>query len=348
LPSDGSCCLCPPWSAPLPPRIFCPSRRTGAGTFRPKGFVYSTYWASAAEPRMATHSSRKLGDDWLLDSHIGGRVGSCVSGRRTGTKAGSWTYWAAPSCGKTGKRTGCVATDYRYDILTTYVRGPYRFKFGFYHVSSHAGDEFLLKNPGFDRLNYYRDVLVAGVSYYPFPSCGFYSEVGWAFAWRSPTVGVSVRDRLRAGLCHWIRRGAVRSHQCAPARRTGFRRQSGTATRLGLARRVARWVLRAGCTTTTATAPSSRSTPNTNNKSAWDSGTTTDSEWRQRRAIPRAVEDGTFLVDHRLTWRPNGERVAHTLPVGTRALNEPMPTLSVINEHRESGRDSEQNFANRP
>lgn len=152
--------------------------------FRPKGFVYSTYWASAAEPRMATHFVKEFDHGWLLDSHIGGRVGIV----RFGPK-GRDEGWQLDVLGGAKLRQDwedgldVLATDFRYDILTTYGVDRYRFKFGFYHVSSHAGDEFLLKNPEFDRLNYYRDVLVAGVSYYPFPQLRIYGEAGWAFSY---------------------------------------------------------------------------------------------------------------------------------------------------------------------
>ena len=42
------------------------------------------------------------------------------------------------------------------------------------------GDEFLLKNPGFNRLNYSRDVLVWGHSVYPQDNWRVYGEIGYA------------------------------------------------------------------------------------------------------------------------------------------------------------------------
>jgi hypothetical protein len=151
---------------------------------RPKGFIYSTYWASAAEPRLATHAIRKLGDDWFQDSHIGGRVGIVRFGPKDRDEGWQLDVLAGAKLRQDwDEGLDVVATDYRYDILMTYGSGgPFRFKFGFYHVSSHVGDEFLLKNPGFDRLNYYRDALVFGVSYFPIPKIRFYTEVGWAFS----------------------------------------------------------------------------------------------------------------------------------------------------------------------
>jgi hypothetical protein len=149
---------------------------------RPKGFIYSTYWASAAEPRLATHTVKNLGGNWLQDSHIGGRLGIVRFGPKDRDEGWQLDVLAGAKLRQDwGEGLDVAATDYRYDILTTYGAGAYRFKFGFYHVSSHAGDEFLLKNAGFNRLNYYRDALVLGVSYYFNPQLRFYSEVGWGF-----------------------------------------------------------------------------------------------------------------------------------------------------------------------
>ncbi|HRA98135.1 MAG TPA: hypothetical protein PLF68_14420, partial [Nitrospira sp.] len=43
--------------------------------FLPQGFLYHTYWASTAEPRLATRAFNELGGLNSLDSQIGGRIG---------------------------------------------------------------------------------------------------------------------------------------------------------------------------------------------------------------------------------------------------------------------------------
>lgn len=149
----------------------------------PKGFIYSTYWASAAEPRLATHVVKDLRGNWLLDSHIGGRVGMVRFGPTDRNEG-----WQLDVLGGAKLRQDIdvdldvFGTDFRYDILLTYGVGPVAYKFGFYHVSSHAGDEWLLNNPDFERLNYFRDGFVFGLSYFPNPQLRLYGEVGWAFA----------------------------------------------------------------------------------------------------------------------------------------------------------------------
>jgi hypothetical protein len=147
---------------------------------RPRGFVYDTYWASAAEPRLATHLIEEQHDGTFLDSHIGGRFGVLRFGPKDRPEGFQIDVLGGAKLRQSWGNMDVLATDFRYDVLGTYGTGPHRYKFGFYHVSAHTGDEFLLKNPGFNRLNFFRDVLVAGYSYYPIPQARFYAEMGWA------------------------------------------------------------------------------------------------------------------------------------------------------------------------
>ena len=52
---------------------------------------------------------------------------------------------------------------------------------GYYHVSSHVGDEFLVRNPGFNRINFVRESLMWGHSYYCTSELRIYMEMGLAF-----------------------------------------------------------------------------------------------------------------------------------------------------------------------
>lgn len=147
---------------------------------RPRGFVYSTYWASAAEPRLATHLIEERNDGTFVDSHIGGRFGILRFGPKDRPEGFQLDLLGGAKLRQNSGDLDVQATDYRYDVIGTYGAGPHRFKFGFYHVSAHAGDEFLLKNPNFHRLNFFRDTLVTGYSYYPISQARLYAEMGWA------------------------------------------------------------------------------------------------------------------------------------------------------------------------
>ena len=54
-------------------------------------------------------------------------------------------------------------------------------KFGYYHLSSHLGDEFMVRNNTFDRINYVRESLMLGVGLFLNPNFRLYSEVDYAF-----------------------------------------------------------------------------------------------------------------------------------------------------------------------
>lgn len=149
---------------------------------RPRGFVYSTYWASNAEPRLATQLFHEHEHGTLLDSTIGGRVGLLRFGPRDYPEGFQLDVLAGAKLRQDGEHElDVLGTDYRFDILGTYARDRHGLKFGFYHVSSHAGDEFLLRHPGFQRLNYSQDTMVLGYSFYPVPEVRLYAEAGWAF-----------------------------------------------------------------------------------------------------------------------------------------------------------------------
>jgi hypothetical protein len=73
------------------------------------------------------------------------------------------------------------SVDFQVDLPLSWDYGPHKFKLAYSHLSSHLADEFLLKNPGYDRLNYVRDSILFGYSYYPLPSWRLYGEASYSF-----------------------------------------------------------------------------------------------------------------------------------------------------------------------
>ncbi|MEO2041130.1 MAG: DUF1207 domain-containing protein, partial [Pirellulales bacterium] len=71
--------------------------------------------------------------------------------------------------------------DYRFGIPLVYGIGRWQTKLAYYHNSAHIGDEFYIKYPTFQRVNYVRDVFVFGNSYYMYDWLRLYGEVGWSF-----------------------------------------------------------------------------------------------------------------------------------------------------------------------
>lgn len=150
--------------------------------FLPQGFLYHTYWASTAEPRLATRAIKDSGGLHSLDSQIGGRIGLVRFGNPDAEEGLQLDLLGGANLRQNTDTYDwdMTGTDYRYDIPLTYRRGPHAWKFGFYHVSSHMGDEFLKYHPSVERIDYFRDSIYLGYSYYVTPEFRVYGELDYA------------------------------------------------------------------------------------------------------------------------------------------------------------------------
>jgi hypothetical protein len=149
----------------------------------PSGLLFKPYLAGGRESRFATRWIYVRGQGWLWDSALGGRVGIL----RYGTEDPAWPEgWQIDIEGAVFPRLDpeehrdLVSSDFRFGVPLTRRRGNWEWKFGYYHLSSHLADEFMLKNPR-PRINYSRDCLVLGVAWYPWPSLRLYAETEYAF-----------------------------------------------------------------------------------------------------------------------------------------------------------------------
>jgi hypothetical protein len=173
----------------------------------PDGVIYQAYLANPKESRLGTQVFESDGAV-LWDSNLGGHVGLL----RYGSCDGVWPKgWQLDVEGGANVRLNpdehrdLEAADFRIGMPITYGCGRHRAKFGYYHLSSHVGDEFLLRNPGFARLNFVRETLILGYSYFATDNLRLYAEAGWGFI-----VDVSEPWEFQFGL-DW-----------APARATGL------------------------------------------------------------------------------------------------------------------------------
>ena len=73
------------------------------------------------------------------------------------------------------------SADFVFGFPLTYGVGDWQFKLGYAHLSSHLGDEYSIRYPDVDRINYVRDGIVFGTSWFPRPYCRLYGEYDWAF-----------------------------------------------------------------------------------------------------------------------------------------------------------------------
>jgi Protein of unknown function (DUF1207) len=151
----------------------------------PDGLIYHSYQAGVHEPRLAILAFSEEGSQSFWDGTLGGRVGLLRYGTGDAFFPQGWQLdvEAAAIIRMTlDEIRDFEFADYRVGVPITYGINNWQFKFAAYHLSSHLGDEFAIANPGSlaDRINYVRDALVLGASYYPHPVMRLYSEAAYA------------------------------------------------------------------------------------------------------------------------------------------------------------------------
>lgn len=151
----------------------------------PGSLIYTSYLASGRESRFASvWNYDDTTGDWFWDIALGGRVGILRHGTPGEFRPEGWQLdiegAAFPRLTLDHNRD-LVSADFRFGIPLTFGYGDWQTKFAYYHTSSHLGDEYLERFPTATRINYSRDVLVFGASYYATDALRLYAEAGWAF-----------------------------------------------------------------------------------------------------------------------------------------------------------------------
>lgn len=181
---------------PLTDPPLLPTPRYGANAYRaddyadwtpqllPDGLIYRSYLAGVKESRLATNFDYLDDFGWIWDITLGGRVGLFRFGSSDPVRPEGFQIDVEGS-GQPRLNLehdeDLIAADFRAGLPVTYGIGPWQTKLAYYHLSSHLGDEYMLANPGFRRVNYARDALVLGQSYYVTPDLRLYGEFDWAF-----------------------------------------------------------------------------------------------------------------------------------------------------------------------
>lgn len=150
----------------------------------PTGLMYRSYLAGEKEPRFqfVALSDRDRGMVW--ETALGGRAGLLRYGTRDLFRPEGWQLdleGAVLARVLPEENDDLGAADFRAGFLSTWRGGPDAYKVGYYHLSSHLGDEFLIKNPDYERVNYVRDSLIIGWTRDLTLATQFYAEVGYAF-----------------------------------------------------------------------------------------------------------------------------------------------------------------------
>lgn len=157
-----------------------------AWRWAPTGLLYHSYMAGEHEPRMALFTFNNLDHRNLWDATLGGRTGFVQYGNGDPIHPVGYQidfYGAAIARLDADNEQDLEATDYVFGFPITFGNEQWQWKFGYAHLSSHMGDEYAIRHPGAlsQRINYVRDSLVLGTSYYIIPAWRLYGETGWAF-----------------------------------------------------------------------------------------------------------------------------------------------------------------------
>ena len=150
----------------------------------PVGLIYNSYLAGAKESRLSGNFINIDDEGLFFDGTLGSRVGLLRYGTMNGFLPEGIQLDAEGSAQlrlDIENNVDVRSVDFRAGVPLTFGAGRHRWKLGYYHLSSHLGDEFLLKFPAYPRLNFVRDVFVVGHTVFWTPRLRFYGEAGWAF-----------------------------------------------------------------------------------------------------------------------------------------------------------------------
>jgi hypothetical protein len=149
----------------------------------PNSLIYRSYLANQKESRLYGGVNSAKDDSTFWDATLGARVGILRYGDHNYVLPNGFQWDVEASTQvrlDVPEDVDVRSTDYRGGTQLTYGHDKHRVRFGYYHISSHLGDEFLIKHPGYNRLNFARDTIILGYSYYATPNFRLYGEIGYA------------------------------------------------------------------------------------------------------------------------------------------------------------------------
>ncbi|MDO5553046.1 MAG: DUF1207 domain-containing protein [Planctomycetia bacterium] len=150
----------------------------------PTGLIYPSYLAGRKEPRLGCEITDEHDYGWLWDITLGGRAPILRYGTKGAVNPEGWQIdleGAALLRLDFERGRDLAGTDYRAGVPLSYGAGNWQYKFAYYHVSSHLGDNYILENFRMPRVQYVRDELVLGASWRPWSFLRLFAELGWAF-----------------------------------------------------------------------------------------------------------------------------------------------------------------------
>jgi hypothetical protein len=159
----------------------------------PNNLIYTSYLAGPKEPRLATVWYDDTAPDpfdpaikngWMWDMTAGARVSLLRYGSDPVLHPQGFELQVEGAAFVRLDQQDEVdlrSSDYRFGIPLVFGIGRWQTKLAYYHLSAHLGDESMLKHQSFPRVNYLRDAMVWGNSYYLLDWMRIYGDVGYAF-----------------------------------------------------------------------------------------------------------------------------------------------------------------------
>ncbi len=163
----------PSWSYPQPSQWH----------LLPGEVLFDSLLAGVHAPRMGAELVGDRDQGGLLDVSIGGRIPIVRKGTLRPHPEG-WelqVYGAALARLSMDRESDVEATDYVFGIPLVWRHGSTAVSFGYDHLSSHVGDEYLIRHPDFERINYVRDSVELTIMQELTESISVYGEVNWTF-----------------------------------------------------------------------------------------------------------------------------------------------------------------------
>lgn len=164
---------------------YCDAFQPWTTQLMPDGLIYRSYMAGPRESKMQLNYLEETSSSQTLwDVILGGRRGVWRYGDRNDMRPQGWQLdieGAAIIRLNIDENRDVDASDFRFGVPLTYGVGQWQYKMGYYHLSSHLGDEFIVRTPGAVRKNYVRDAIIFGASYNPTPAWRLYGETAYAF-----------------------------------------------------------------------------------------------------------------------------------------------------------------------
>jgi hypothetical protein len=145
--------------------------------------MFQSFLAGEKEPRFAAVWLHDPDRGMIWETALGGRIGLYRYGTQGSVRPEGWQVdleggvltrldW--------DEDQDVDAADFVVGFLVTRRIGRTAIEFGYTHLSSHVGDEYLDKNPGYQRINYVRDSLAFGIGYDVTPDVRVYGELAVA------------------------------------------------------------------------------------------------------------------------------------------------------------------------